>query len=96
MYFSANMGLVRTILVILLIYGAIVLFRKYIWPLFVQSMARGAERYVENKMDNMRSEARDEDIISDRDGVRITRKKKKAKGTTNPSFGDEIDYEELN
>jgi hypothetical protein len=96
LYFSSGMGLIRTILIILLIYGAVVLFRKYIWPLLVRSMARGAERYVDKKMENMRNEARGEDIISDKDGVRITRKKDRTQGPTDQSLGEEIDYEELN
>ena len=84
------MGLLRTILIILIVYYAFKLIGRYILPMFVKRMVDNVEKKYKDQQQNY---SRDENA---KVGETVIDKKPSHTKGSNKDVGDYVDYEEIN
>jgi len=89
-------GLLRTLLIIGLVYVAIRFAGRYLLPLWIRWFVKRTSKRVERSFREASGRQQNEQVVSDDGSVRITVKDRpKRPPGNNPGPGEYVDYEEV-
>lgn len=87
--FSIEMGFLKTIAILILIYYAFKLIVKYILPLFLVRVVKNVEKKMQNQKEQYNNQSKG------KVGETVIDRKPTSQKSTNKNVGEYVDYEEV-
>ncbi|MEP5256489.1 MULTISPECIES: DUF4834 family protein [Winogradskyella] len=92
---ASAMGLLRTLLIILLVYFGFKILARLFAPLLLKFVAKKAEEKFGGQFGGFQNQNQQQQAQKRKEGETVIDKMPNEKGSSNPDVGEYIDYEEI-